>query len=75
MPKKSEVCDLCKQVCAFIKSAQVVYIFPTALSCLFRFSFFFFEVHKSTVPYDFFKYPLNRDTYSFHRFDKALLFL
>ena len=37
MPKKSEVCDLYKQACAFVKSAQVVYIFPTALSCIFCF--------------------------------------
>ena len=35
MPKKSEVCDLYKQACAFVKNAQVVYIFPTALSCVF----------------------------------------
>ena len=57
MAKKSEICDLYKQVCAFAKSAQVVYIFPTALSCIF---WGFFEVHKSKVPYDLFKYSLSR---------------
>ena len=35
MSNKSEVCDFYKQVSAFVKSAQVVYIFPTALSCIF----------------------------------------
>ena len=57
MPNKFEACDLYKQVSAFVKSAQVVYIFPTALSFIF---WSFFEVHKSKVPYDLFKYPLNR---------------
>ena len=35
MPKKFEVGGLYKKVCEFVKSAQVVYIFPTALSCIF----------------------------------------
>ena len=72
MPKKFEVGGLYKQVCEFVKSAQVVYIFPTALSCIF---WGLFEVHKSKVPYDLFKHPLNRHTYSFHRFAEVLLFL
>ena len=53
---------------------KVVYIFATALSFIFSL-FFVFEVQKSKVPYDLFKYPLNRHTYNFHRVVKVLLFL
>ena len=35
MPKKYKVCDLYKQVREFVKSAQVVHIFPIALSYIF----------------------------------------
>ena len=69
---KSEACDLYKQVSAFVKRAQAVHIFPIALSCIFWGSF---KVHKSKLPYDLFKYPLNRHTCSFHRFVKVLLLL
>ena len=69
---KSEACDLYKQVSAFVKRAQAVHIFPIALSCIFWDSF---KVHKSKLPYDLFKYPLNRHTCSFHRFVKVLLLL
>ena len=72
MQTKSDACDLYKQVSAFVKRAQAVHIFPIALSCIFWGSF---KVHKSKLPYDLFKYPLNRHTYSFHRFVKVLLLL
>ena len=37
MPKKYKVCDLYKQVREFVKSAQVVHIFPITLSYIFWF--------------------------------------
>ena len=39
MPKKKTrfMIYINKCICAFVKSAQVVYIFPTALSCIFCF--------------------------------------
>ena len=72
MQTKSGACDLYKQVSAFVKRAQAVHIFPIALSCIFWGSF---KVHKSKLTYDLFKYPLNRYTYSFHRFVKKVLLL